>query len=279
MTTTVGADFADRAWKYWTTPETVIVDGLETVYRRSGQGEPVLYLHGVVGTRSWLPFYSELAEHVDLVVPEHPGFGDTPRPGHFNSWDDWLLHYDGFLRALGLDRVHLAGHSLGGMMAAKLAVQYPDRFKSVTLVNPFGLRLVDEPLRDLYRWSEEESDRAYFNGRRSRYSELLVQYGGVEDTVNAYAEAASTALLFWNPRYDVKLDHRLARVTSPFLSIGVDDDGVMGNVMAQRYSELVPGGKYKKISGPAGEPSSHMVVVEQPEETAAVIAEHVRAGS
>jgi len=279
MTTTLDATLPARGWKYWTVPDLVTVDGLETAYRRSGPGETVVYLHGAGNTRAWLPFHAALAAGHDVIAPEHPGYGDTGRPPHFDSWEDWILHYDGFFRALGLGRFHLVGNSLGGMLAAKLAITYPERFKSVTLVNPLGLRLPGEPLRNLYRWDENETDEAYFNGRRDRYTDLLVQEGTPDDDVQAYKEATSTALLYWNPRYDRKLDQRLPRVTAPFLSIGVDDDRVIGNAMARRYAELVPNGRYTRVRGRAGEPSSHMVFLEQPEDTAAAIAEHIRASS
>src|SRR5213075_3113219 len=176
MTITIDTtDFSTRSWKYWMAPEVVNVDDLETVYRRKGRGETVVYLHGGGNTRAWLPFHEAMAESVDFIAPEHPGFGDTPRPPYLSDWDDWILHYDGFFRALGLDRVHLVGNSLGGLLAAKLAVHYPDRFKTVTLLTPVGLRITGEPLRNVYRWSPEEANKALFNGRIARYQDYLVQ--------------------------------------------------------------------------------------------------------
>ncbi|MET9973368.1 alpha/beta fold hydrolase, partial [Streptomyces sp. NPDC006356] len=90
-----------RDWAYWTEPSYVDVDGLRTAYRRAGDGPTTLYLHGAGMTRMWPPFAQQLAQHVDLVVPEHPGFGDTPRPGHFRDFDDYVLHYDALIRRLG----------------------------------------------------------------------------------------------------------------------------------------------------------------------------------
>ncbi|HWH26590.1 MAG TPA: alpha/beta hydrolase [Pseudolysinimonas sp.] len=272
-------DVDERSWTYWTTPSTVVVDGLETAFRRSGTGETVVYLHGEGATRAWLPLHQELASGVDLIVPEHPGFGDTERPSDFNRVDDWVLHYESFFRTLGLSRIHLVGHSFGGYLAAQLAVYFPDRFQSVTLINPMGLRLHGEPLRDRFRWTPEEEDSHWFNGRRDLLLEQLTREGSPEQDVQAYAELTSIALLLWNPRYDTKLDYRLARLTAPLLSIGVDDDRVVGNQMATRFAELASNGHFTRITGGHEAPSSHQVVLEQPEDVAAAVIQHVIANS
>lgn len=116
--------FANRSWKYWTEPSFVEVDGRQTAYRRKGEGETVVYLHGGGNTRAWLPFHEELSQHFDVIAPEHPGYGDTER-GDLQSWEDMVLHYDAFFRALGLTDFHLIGHSLGGWLASNIAVYYP----------------------------------------------------------------------------------------------------------------------------------------------------------
>ncbi|HWI21119.1 MAG TPA: alpha/beta fold hydrolase, partial [Baekduia sp.] len=120
----------------YTAPDFVDVDGIRTAYRRKGEGERVLFLHGDGFTAMWLPFFEELAQRTDLVVPEHPGTGETPLTEEIQSFDDLVLHYDTFLETLDLEPVHLVGHGLGGWLAADLAVFYPRRFKSLTLVTP-----------------------------------------------------------------------------------------------------------------------------------------------
>ncbi|MEU3617965.1 alpha/beta hydrolase [Streptomyces sp. NPDC006872] len=267
--------FSGRTWKYWTQPTVVDVQGVPTAYRRAGEGETLVYLHGGGNTRSWLPFHQELAKHFDVVAPEHPGFGDTPRGPEMDRWEDWVLHYDAFFSQLGLTDFHLVGNSLGGWLAANLAVYYPQRFKSLTLVTPTGLRLLGAPLIDVFRWTPEEAASALFNGRAERYLDQLVQQGEPEDGIQAYQEESTGALLMWNPRYDLKLDTRLSRIAAPTLCVGVDDDRVVGTGMSARYADLIPGAKHLRISGPSGEPSGHMVFMEQPGDTVAAITEHV----
>lgn len=265
-----------RTWAHWTEPWFVDVDGLSTAYRRKGAGAPLLYLHGGGLTRIWLPFLERLSASADVIAPEHPGFGDTPLPPTVDGFDDLVLHYDAFLSALGCDRVHLIGHSLGGWIAANLAVFYPRRFASLTLITPAGLRLAGVPSIDTFRMTPEERVDALFNGRGDRYAEYLVQDGFPDDVVRGYEEAATRTLLTWNPRYDRKLDARLARVVAPTLVVGADEDRIVPDAMADRYAELIPGARLVRVAGEDG-PSGHLVHVEDPERVAALVADHVQA--
>lgn len=271
--------YGNRQWKYWTEPASIDVDGIPTAYRRGGSGEPLVYLHGGGGTRQWSPIHQELAKRFDVIAPEHPGYGDTPRHEDQDSWPDFVLHYDAFFRALGLEKFHLVGTSMGAWLAANLAIYYPQRYRSLTLVTPLGALIADEPLVDMFRFTPEEDAAALFNGRAERHQDILVQQGELEDTLQAFHENTTTALLFWNPRYDFKLDRRLQRVRVPSLVIGVDDDRVVGNQQAGRFAQLLPNSVFKTIPGRTGEPSGHGLPFEQPQDLAEAIAAFTSAAS
>lgn len=267
-----------RSWAHWTRPSWANADGLETAYRREGAGEPLLFLHGAGLTRMWLPLYARLAESFDVIVPEHPGFGDTAMPEWLEGIDDLVLHYDALLDALGLGdgRVHLVGHSLGAWVAASLALTYPRRFASLTLMAPIGLRVPEAPPADPFRWSPEVALETLFSGAGERYGEYLEQEGEVEDTLHAYGESITFARLTWNPRYDVRLDRRLARVASPTQVIGFADDRFVPAEHPRRWAELIPGATHVSLDGAAGEPASHLAIVQQPDRLAELIAAHAR---
>ena len=268
-----------RSWAHWVEPSRVLVDGVDTAYRRNGSGAPTVYLHGSGLTRMWLPFLERLSGSLDVVAPELPGFGDTALPDWLEGFDDLVLYCDALLEALGLDAVHLVGQGLGGWVAAELAVVYPRRFASLSLITPTGLRLRDVPSIDTFRMTPEESLAALFNGREDRHRELFAQEGELEDAVRAYQESTARALLTWNPRYDRKLDRRLARLAMPALVLGAEDDRVVPTPMAARYGELIPGARVVTVAGAPGEPSGHLLHVEQPDEVARLVVEHVRASA
>ncbi|UGS35626.1 alpha/beta fold hydrolase [Capillimicrobium parvum] len=275
--TTMPSD-APPQWAHYTEPAFADVHGLRTAYRRSGAGPAVVYLHGTVPTRVWLPLCEHLAQAHDVVAPEHPGFGDTPLPAAIEGFEDLVLHYDAFFDTLGLWDIHLVGHDLGGWIAANLAIFYPRRFASLTLITPSGLNTrarLDVPGTDPFRLTARERADALLNGRADRYSEFFTQEGFPEDVVRSYEEATTLALLAWHPRYDRRLDDRLARVAAPTLVLGAEDDRLVSGAVAERYAELIPGARHVTVRGAHGEESSHLLPLEHPREVAELAAEHV----
>jgi pimeloyl-ACP methyl ester carboxylesterase len=261
---------ATKPSPHYTEPETVDVQGVEVAYRRKGTGPQTVFLHGAGSTRMWLPFYERLADKVDLVAPEHPGFGDTPTPDWLSGFDDLVLHYRAVLDALDLDRVHLIGFSLGGWIAADFAIFYPDRLKSLTLITPAGLRVPDAPMTDIMRIPPEQIPGLLFNDAWQDYLEFLPDPHDIDAAIRGYGEATTFALLAWNPRYDYKLEHRLPNVTTPVLIVEPDEDRLIPNAHTRRWAELLPNARVEKVSGDRN-PTGHGLIMQEPDEAADVI--------
>ena len=262
-------------WPYWTEPTVIEVDGTPVSYRRRGAGRPLLYLHGAHLTRAWLPVHEALAAGADVVAPEHPGFGDTPRARHIRSFGDLVLHYDALLRALAVEGADLVGQGHGAWLAAQLAITYPERFRSLTLITPFGLRLESVESVDIFRLTDEEESRAVLNERAEELSPALRREPFPDGAVRQFEERTALALLAWNPRYDWRFDHLLARVRIPTLIVGVDDDRYGSNGQVDRYAELIPGSRVERIPGEPGKPSSHLIQLEAPDAVARLVLDHV----
>jgi pimeloyl-ACP methyl ester carboxylesterase len=99
----------------------------------------VLFLHGAGGVR--LPFFDALAEHYELLVPEHPGFGGSDDPSWIQSMPDLAMFYLDLVEEAGLDRIHLIGNSLGGWLAAEILIRDRSRFRSFVQLAPAGIRV------------------------------------------------------------------------------------------------------------------------------------------
>jgi pimeloyl-ACP methyl ester carboxylesterase len=105
------------------------------VLTRPGTTEPVLAVHGVSSNSRLWAWVLDAAPEVSLVAPDLAGRGGTPaRPGP-SSVPAHAGQLVALLDALGLDRVHLLGMSLGGFVVAELAARHPDRVATVTLVD------------------------------------------------------------------------------------------------------------------------------------------------
>ena len=259
-----------RPAAFYTEPERVEVGGLEVAYRRGGDGEPVLFLHGAGFTRMWPPFHERLSESVDLIAPDHPGYGETPMPDWLDGFDDLVIHYDEFLEALGIGEVHLVGVSLGGWIAAEVAVFYPRRVRSLTLIAPAGLRVPGHPVRNLAAMLPEDLWDTIFNDKTNMH-QYVPTGDDPEEIVHAFGEATTFARLAWNPQYDIKLEQRLRRATCPALVVKAEDDRIVPGEIADRYAELLPDARVETIPG-----TGHAIIHERPEESAELIAGFVR---
>jgi len=252
--------------RFYTEPSRVQVGDLEVAYRRKGSGEPVVFLHGAGSTRMWLPFYERLSQQVDLIAPEHPGFGDTDFPEWLDGFDDLVLHYRDFFDALELDRVHLVGFSLGGWIAAELAIFYPERLKSLTLITPAGLHVPEARMTDIFAMDGAEIPALLFNDDVAPYVDYLIDPTNLDEIVDAFGELGTFARLAWTPRYDPKFAHRLPGVKTQTLVVGAGDDRLVPNVHADRWAEILPNATLERIPG-----TGHGLIMQEPDRAAEVI--------
>ncbi|MDF0600986.1 alpha/beta hydrolase [Psychromarinibacter sp. C21-152] len=259
---------SSKPWPFYTEPDFLDVHGLKTAIRRKGEGEAVMYLHGAGLTRRWLPFHEALSQSVDLIAPEHPGYGDTPFPEWLDNFADMVIHYAELLDELGLEKVHLVGHSFGGWIAAEFASFYPERLASLQLIAPAGLKGAFR--HDIFRQTGEEIVARLFNGHEDKFPDYLDEGDQVEAIVHNYVESITLARLAWQPRHDTKLERRLARVKAPTQIILAEEDNVIDNAVAARYADLIDGAKVVTITSP-DVPTSHLPFVQAPEKLAEMI--------
>lgn len=117
-------------------PETIEVAGQPTVIMHAGEGPPFVYLHSTLGESSlWLPFYQTWAKKFRVLVPTHPGFGQSGGFERVDTIEDMAFHYVEMFDALGLGEVILGGVSLGGWIAAEFAVRWPERVKKLWIAD------------------------------------------------------------------------------------------------------------------------------------------------
>jgi len=117
------------------------VDGHRLVYGDGGRGEPLLMLHGFGATRdNFVLLARELTPHFRVIVPDLPGYGESDQQrGAAYTLEAQLARIEAFVAALGIERFHLAGNSMGGYLAAHFARLHPARVQSLWLIAPAGV--------------------------------------------------------------------------------------------------------------------------------------------
>jgi len=123
------------------TTSMVAVRGCNVGLMRGGAGQPLVILHGASGAGTWLPFMRSLADTYDVIVPEHPGFGTSDTPDWLDNIHDSPTSISMLSTKLDLRAVHLVGVSLGGWIAAELAIRSTQRLSSLTLVDAAGIHV------------------------------------------------------------------------------------------------------------------------------------------
>ena len=234
---------------------------LEIVER--GQGRPLLWLHGEEGLDPKAPFLDLLAAHGRVLAPSHPGFGHSPDAESIDTVDDLAYLYLDLLAERDIRDVVVIGCSLGGWLAAEMAVKCGDRLGGLVLVAPLGIKVGDRETRDIpdiFALHPDEVTRLQYRDP----ARAVVNHATLSDdqlTVIARNREA-TALYAWEPYFhNPKLPQRLHRVTVPTLFLwGTDDRFVSAAYYGAAYRAAIPGARLELVDR-----AGHFPHLEQPE--------------
>jgi pimeloyl-ACP methyl ester carboxylesterase len=110
-----------------------------------GMRDPVVLVHGLGGQwQNWLENIPRLAQERRVLALDLPGFGLTPEPADGElSISGYGRYVDAFCERLGLDTVNVVGNSMGGFIAAEVAIQFPERVSRLALVSAAGISSAD----------------------------------------------------------------------------------------------------------------------------------------
>ena len=118
---------------------------LEYVERGDPNGTPVIFLHGV--TDSWRSFehvLPHLPRSIRAIALTQRGHGDSSRPDQGYAYGDFAADVAAFLDAMGMPRAVVVGHSMGGLVAQRFAIDHPDRTRGLVLLGTFAT-VTDHP--------------------------------------------------------------------------------------------------------------------------------------
>lgn len=208
---------------------------------RGGSGRPLLVLHGASGGGVWLPWMADLAARHDVIVPEHPGYGASDTPDWLDTIGDLANFYLDLLDQLDLSEVDLLGFSVGGWIAAELAVRNTRRLASLTLVAAAGIHVPGVEQIDPFLRTDEQRIRDFFHDP-ARADEMVARLGRPELEDVGLKNRMTTAKLTWQPRgYDPHLHKWLHRIDVPTLLVWGAGDRLFPPAYAQAYQQRIPG--------------------------------------
>jgi pimeloyl-ACP methyl ester carboxylesterase len=244
-------------------PSWISLHGVRLEVVERGRGHPIVWLHGEEGLDPEAPFLDLLARHGRVIAPSHPGFGQSPDVDTFDSVDDLAYLYLDLLAERDARDAVVIGASLGGWIAAELAVKCTARLGRLVLVAPLGIKVGDRETRDIPDiWAldpDEVVRLQWADPARAAVDYTALQ----EERVRVIARnREATALYGWDPyMHDPKLKQRLHRIDVPTLLLwGADDRFVTSGYYGAAYQALIPGARLETIAG-----AGHFPHLERPD--------------
>ena len=228
-----------------TVVRTALVGGRRCRWREAGSGPPLVLVHGLAGSwRWWRPVLPMLAVEHTVHLVDLPGFGRLPgvRPFDPDASVEWLARWSEAAKVRPAD---LVGHSLGGLLCARLAARHPETVRRLVLVAPAGLpgRTAVGSTAPLLR---------VLSASRPRFLALLASDAARSGPVTI--GTAARALLAADARAD------LAAVRTRTLVLAGARDHLVPLAHAQELARALPDGHVRVLA------AGHVPMVEQPAE-------------
>ena len=234
----------------------------------AGEGDPLLYLHGFADLHGVkpdpFPFHQELYQTRRLIAPAHPGCAGSDEYADLSTVEDAVYHYLEVLDTLEIDSFDLVGHCMGGWIAAELAVRYPRRVSSLTLIGASGLFVAGAPIGDVFMMAQPARGIEYEDLRRMLFAsgdtalgkELFPDgRGEVDDEMRRYQMLRFSSFIGFKPPYfyNRSLIKRLHRVTCPAMVIWGENDGFVPRDHGEAYTKKLSGANQLEIITGAGQ--------------------------
>lgn len=264
---------------------TVTAAGHQVHYLAGGPADhatPLVLLHGIFAEKDhWVDFARPLTGTWRVIAPDLPGFGQSGR--HASEPYDYeaqVVRLLALLDAWQLQRVHLAGNSMGGTLAALFAQRHPQRVASVALIgSPHGLRTPQASTMDaliaagqapLVAATPEQFDRmmGLVFARQPWIPGPILQ----QTKAAALRDAPSNARV-WREQLQHRylLDARIEGLRAPLFALWGDADQVFHPSGMQRLKERVPGASVEALAG-----VGHLPMMEAPGQAADAYARFLR---
>jgi pimeloyl-ACP methyl ester carboxylesterase len=235
-----------------TEPQEQFIDiaGTRIHLRKAGQGKPLVILHSVEGSLGWRAYHRQLAEHFTVYVPSLPGFDQSQRPGWLESFTDLTRFTLWLLQALDLQKVSLLGHSMGGWLAAEMAVTCPQIVDRLVLVDAAGIQPQHGEIADIFLHGQDGTRQmAFFDVKKiPEYEELFGRKPSREEREILVQNQENTIRYCWKPyMYDRSLPHLLPRVHAPTLIVWGNDDRIVPLECGERYQQAIRGARLEVL--------------------------------
>lgn len=239
---------------------------IETEVEVSGNGSPLVWLHGPWGLNPDRQFIERLAAGHTVYAPRFPGTtrGDPESVHALVGWLDLVVYHGELFDKLALGAPVVAGHSFGALLAAEIAAAGPKALHRLILIDPVGLWRDDLPVKNWMVIPEKARRVTLFADPESegakRFFEVPSDPQARVDVLSQIVWAqACTGKFVW-PIADRGFSKRAHRIAAPTLIVWGKSDGIIAPAYAQEFARRIAGAQMALI-----ERAGHLPHLEQPD--------------
>ncbi len=234
--------------------------GIRTRYISSGSPDNplLLLLHGVGGhAEAYSRNFGAHAEHFWTVAIDMLGHGWTDKPAINYELPDYVEHVRAVLKALGRERAHISGESLGGWIATWIAVHHPELIDRLVLNTAGGWTAHPEVMERLTRLSNEAASDPTWSRIRNRLEFLMCDNAMVSDDLietrrAIYAQpgfADTMKRIMCLQQMDIRRRNMVSAeqyrsITAPTLVVWTSHDPTATPAEGKQISDMIPGAKF-----------------------------------
>jgi len=258
----------------------VQVGDTKWVYFEGGQGPTLVLLHGFAASKEvWLKQMEQLTPHFHVIAPDLTGWGESTRvDGASYNIDAQAARLQGFIDMLGMQKVVLVGHSMGGAIAGVYAAEHPEHVAELALLDSFGLKANENDFARLALAGKNpfvfDDREAFAKATAWAFAKPLNIPGRFEDVLikrnqasRAFIDRSFNELR--EPSQYLSLQNRLDRLGMPVLGLWCHEDKITD---ISALDSLRNGLKTAQaISTSTLNGCNHMPILEKPEETARIL--------
>jgi pimeloyl-ACP methyl ester carboxylesterase len=227
-----------------------------------GEGRPFLFLHGGGGPQTVSSFAELLAttHHARAISPVHPGFGGTRRPEALDSVGGLAALYVALLAELDLTDVTVVGNSVGGWIAAEMALLGSPRISGTVLIDAVGIEVPGHPITDFFSLTMDEVFALSFHNP----DPFRIDPTTLPPAAQAIATGNRAALAVYagTSMNDPRLQQRLSTLEMPTLVLWGDSDRIVDVDYGRAFAAAIPTGRFQLL-----EDTGHMPQMETPDQT------------
>ncbi len=251
-------------------PEVTLSD-CRIYYESHGEGDPLLLIRGLGSNADhWYAQVPDLSRHYRVITFDNRGIGRSGDPGGAFTIEDMAADAIGLIDALGIERAHILGLSMGGMIAQKLVLSHPQRVKGLILVvthcgGDHQIKASDEVMEKIQRMAVDDSIEARTNAATAFFAPrtlsdrlpVVQEYAAVSMKHPAGTEILQRQMiaLQGHDAFD-RLDH----IKAPTLVLTGAEDVLIPPENSKILADRIPGAECLVIEG-----GGHQVLIEQPE--------------